>query len=57
MAHRKCTGNFTVNESNVLHITLSELSRMTLVNLMTFVVLKISYNLVSILNFLFQSNC
>ena len=56
MARRKCAGNFTINEYNVLDRALSELSRITLVNVMTFVVLEI-YNLVSMLDLLFRSNC
>ena len=38
MAWRKCTGNFTINEYNVLHRALSELSRITLVNVMTYLI-------------------
>ena len=57
MACRKCTGSFTINEYNVLHRALKGLSRIILVNAMTFVVLEVSYNLVSILNLSFRSNC
>ena len=57
MACRKCTGSFTINEYNVLHRALQGLSRIILVNAMTFVVLEVSYNLVSMLNLSFRSNC
>ena len=41
-------GQFYGNVYNVLYMTLSELSGMALIHVMTFVVLEISYNLVSI---------